>query len=178
MSKDINLLRDRRAGVFQSENIRRTLWIFAGVSLSISVISTVVIFFLKIQSNLPSLQENESRLLTSLSTQRKKVVQYLHFTDRLTNINNVVAKRVAFDKKIDEIQQIIPEGIKVNSLTLDKKRLSMSITASSLVDADNFMKNLKETVDNNKLFSKVNFNGITLNEKKIDYTFSIDADLL
>lgn len=176
MSKNINLLRSKRAKSF--EQITKILWIIAGFSIFIVVASSIAVFFLKMQSQLPILQKTQNDLLAGLSASQTKVIKQVLFVDRLQNISNIISKRTAFDIQIGEILPQIPPAINVNSITIDKKNISMTLSTSSLAEVDTFTNNLKSMVDNEKLIKRVNFSGITFNQKKGEYSFSINADLL
>lgn len=176
MSKNINLLHSKRTR--SPEQNTRILWIVAAASLFIIVISSIAVFSLKLQSQLPYLQKNENDLLSRLSVFQTKIIKYVLFTDRLNNISNIVSNRFQFDTKIDGLIKIIPPDININNISMDKKRISMTISTSSLFAVEIFINNIKTMVDNKQLFSRANFGGITVNHKKGEYSFSIEADLL
>lgn len=130
------------------------------------------------QSQLPQFQKNENDLLSSMSFFQTKIIKYVLFTDRLNNIESIFSKRTLFDAKIDELMPIISSELKIHNISMDKKKLSLTATTLSLSSIETFTDKLKEMVDNKKLFSRVSFGGITVNQKKGEYSFTIEADLL
>lgn len=173
---NINLLHDER--IHASEKDTKILWIIASSTLLIVAVSSIIIFVMKMQSQLPVLQKNENDLLSSMSLFQTKIIKHILFTDRLNNIESIISKRTLFDTKLDEVMLIISSELKIHNISMDKKKLSLTMATLSLASIETFNEKLKEMLDNKKLFSRVSFSGITVNQKKGEYSFTIEADLL
>ena len=178
MSNDVNLLRN--AGRHRQEN-KKLIWISKIVSVCILLVVlffSFLFFFLNSHSQLPDLQKEESSLLSNLSVFHTKAVKLLLTENRIKEISSIMVKRSNFDTVITAITGIIPQEIRIQSFSLDKKNATIILSSSSLSSADRLFDNLSKMVNNNKNFSKITLEDITLDTKSSEYTFSLSFDLL
>lgn len=177
MNKEINLLPSKDRKLDREKKILSILWIFASLSLLIVFASSIILFFLKLNSPLLTLRKKEADILVQISQFGSKEVQFNYLSDRLINIKSIIEKRYSFNEIIEDIIKIVPEDVSADSISLSRGHFSVIFSTKSLLAADKLLNNAIDMTEKKKVFKKVGISGITTNPKTGEYNFSLDADL-
>lgn len=175
---EINLISKKRAEDLGSKKILGLLRLASITSLVLTSVFSVGIFFIKINSPLPSLKEEEKRLLTNLSSSKQQVAKIAILTDRLKTISGILSQRLDFDGLVNSLEAQAPQNIAIKAVTVDKKTVSFEVSSPSLNSLNILIENLAIMVSNKKMFGKITLRELTADPSLGEYAFSIDADLL
>lgn len=178
MSKDINLLSNIGKNFIRNKKLLLFFRITAISLLIIVSVSSITLFIFKWQSPLGDLKKEENRILSNMSQVSPKTVKYLFINDRLNNISNIISQRTDFEKKINILLSEVPQGVSVDSVSIDKKTLSVSFSSSSLYSMGLLIDNLTLMINNNRLLSKVIISGVGEDVLNGNYSLSAKAELL
>lgn len=174
---DINLLSGQKEKLLESKRAVKLFRIISVGCLLFVLVLSVGIFFIKTSSPLSSLQNQEKMFLSEFDSSKQKVAKLYVLSDRLKNIDGILSKRSNFDKTIDALIKQSPEGLQIDSLSLSKKTVLMTIYSSSLNSINTFIDNLMVLTRDKKLFKKITLENLSTDMKATRYSFSIKADL-
>ncbi|QQG40690.1 MAG: hypothetical protein HYV37_04000 [Candidatus Levyibacteriota bacterium] len=177
MNDKINLLKGSKAKRFRQEKILKIIRISSVVSLTLVVLTSLIFFFLKFRLGVESLKEKENAAISQITAVSKKAGKLLYAESRIKDISDILKKRSTFDGVITETVNVIPSNITVQSLNLDKKNLSMTITSSSLLSIDKLLNGFENLSENKKIFAKITLEGLTVDPKTGKYTISLTGNL-
>jgi Tfp pilus assembly protein PilN len=167
MNSDINLLerRKNRIGILRYEKLR--LLRFVAISLLFLTSTLSVILFLLISfSPLPQLKRQEEQGLSTLSQFHPDMAKIYLVNERMDSIKSIIGSRRNFDEILDELQNILPSGIKVDALSIDRKNISLSVSSGSLELIDTFINNVLKSVQEGKDFTKVTLSSLSVDSEK------------
>lgn len=175
---EINLLLKKRVEDSGSKKPLKILRFISISSLVLTLVFSVVIFFIKINSPLPSLKEEEKRLLATLSSKKQQVAKIAILTDRLKTISGILSQRLDFDGFVNSLEAQALSNIAIKAVTVDKKTVSFRVSSPSLNSLNILIENLAIMVSNKKTFGKIILKELTADPALDEYSFSVDADLL
>lgn len=180
---EINLISKKREAILRSKGIVKIFRAAAMVSLFLVFISSVGIFLLKLNSPLPALKREETALLSSLSSLKQRMAKFIILNDRLKNISSILSKRSDFDKKLDALVKIDDltgtlQNIRITSLDMGKKNISVTISSESLYSINVFIDNLVAMSSNKQVFKIITLENVTADQKSGRYFSSIDIQFL
>ncbi|MDP3988402.1 MAG: hypothetical protein Q8P80_04640 [Candidatus Levybacteria bacterium] len=175
---EINLISKRRNELLKSKKVLGIVRIVSGICLFFVLISSFAVFFLKFSSSLPSLKSDEENLLSDLSRSKMKLTKYSVVKDRLVNISDILSKRIDFDSIITLLVNDSPSDFQVDSVIVDKTKISLSATSGSLSSVNLFLNKLIDMSLNKKVFGKINLDNLSLDPTTGKYVFAVSSDLL
>ena len=176
MNDGINLLHKKNK-FFNAEKTSRILRLISFVLLFVIFCSSIILFFLNLQSSLTPLQKEEKFVLSSLSRFNDKAAKLLLIQSRIKDISNILDKRPYFFEISNAIVKEIPPEVKISSITVDSKDISIESSSVSLSAIDLFLNRLLKLKINNKKPVKIVLNGINYDTKSGKYSFSVDLSL-
>lgn len=171
MSDNLNLLRSRKKD--RQEGQLRLIRFLSYGSLFIILISSIALFFLKINLGISDLKKQERSISNSLSLMSGKIVKFIMLKNRMTESTAILDNRTDFSEIIDEAVKDKPESLSVESFSLDKAGLLLNISSSSLTDLDLFLNNLQKEPG----FKKITLENFTLDEMAGSYKLSLKIAL-
>lgn len=171
MSDNLNLLRSRKKD--RQEGPLRLIRFLSYGSLFIILISSIALFFLKINLGISDLKKQERSISNSLSLMSGKIVKFIMLKNRMTESTAILDNRTDFSEIIDEAVKDKPESLSVESFSLDKAGLLLNISSSSLTDLDLFLNNLQKEPG----FKKITLENFTLDEMAGSYKLSLKIAL-
>lgn len=175
---EINLLFKKRVEDLESKKILRILRLASIISLVLVCVFSVGIFFIKISSPLPSLKEEERRLLANLSSSKQEVAKIAILNDRLETMSGILSQRLDFDGLVNSLEVQVPSSIRIKALTVNKTTVSFIVSSSSLNSLNILIENLAIMVSNKKMFGAITLKELTADPSLDEYSFSVDASLL
>lgn len=181
---DINLLVKGKEARFGSRLILRILRITSVVCLVLLSIFSITFFFLRVQSPLQQLKNEESSLLSQIEAIKEKSLKLFILHERISALQNVLTKRKDYTLLIDKLEKVekiskkVPSDATIQAFSLDPTQVSITVSSSSPSSLDTFLNYLIELALRKEVFEKLTLNGIALDDKNGEYTMSIEGKLL
>lgn len=179
--KEINLLQRKKDDLAKSQKIIQILRTTSIIILFLTSLSSVALFILNSQSPIPSLKEEEKKILKQFSTVDGKIAKILIVQDRIGTVNTIINSRKKENQDnyhlIELIMQKVPQGVNINSLSFDKEQINLSVSTSSLNSVDTFLENLTKLVNGKRDFKKAVLKGLSFNGNANKYGFSLEIIL-
>lgn len=178
MNEDINLVPGKRKIALEQKKLVLRLRLFSIILLAVTVFSSVLLFLLKLQSPLPSLQREKNTLLTNLTLLSQKSAKLLLIKNRLNEVAIIEKKRQRLDELIGSTLEGVPQDVSFNSLSIDKKSISITSSSNSLSSINIFLNRLVDKVVKGKNFNKITLDGLSLDSKANRYIIALTLELL
>lgn len=178
MNENINLIPGKRKVVSEQKSLVKRLRMLSIVLLITIVFSSIALFFLKLQSPLPSLQREKNTLLTNLSLLSQKTAKLLLVKNRLKETAIIEKKRQRLDETIGAVVENIPQDVLISSLNVGKKDVLITASSNSLSSMNIFLDRLVEKVLQKKVFSKITLDSLSLDSKGNRYIIAFTLQLL
>lgn len=178
MNKEINLISNQKQ--FAAAQVRRLKFVrmVAGISLAIVVVFSVALYFLNKNSPLDSLIAQEKTATADVGFFKAKAGKVLLLENRLTAIRGILSGRSSFETTIQTFLHIMPPGVTIDTLILDKKNISISFASSSLQSLSTILNFVTDNINNKKIFRHATISGIVFDVKTGSYVLAIEAQLL
>lgn len=178
MSREINLLPKQSQNFLQKEKVFIIVQIVAYGSFILSLTLSLILFFLGQNNDIVRLQSQQKSLETSITLLQNKQLQYMFVSDRISRIQAILKGRNDFSAILQNIEKLIPDSVAIQSLSLDKKTISLIVTSDSLSSMGQFIDLVSSSVKNKKLLKHVTFDNVIANPIKGVYTLSMQGELL
>ncbi|MBI2430430.1 MAG: hypothetical protein HYV39_00195 [Candidatus Levybacteria bacterium] len=175
MSNDINLLKGGKANRLRQEKLLRFLQRGSIISLAAVVVCSMLFFFLNTKSPAISLREEEKAVISKMTAHQKSAVKLLLIEGRTRDILTILEKRSVLDNMVKNISELVPEGVRVDSLQIDRKNFSMIVRSSSLMSLDTLL-NRAVLLTENKKIAKVTMEGLSMDKNRGFYILSFSGD--
>ncbi len=180
MSKGINLLinkKQRTISPLLFDRLRLTRLFAIGLLFLIGSVA-IILFLLISISPLPGLRKQEAYTLTNIAAYHLNIGELILTHDRLKNISDVIEKRTYYDKKINVIENNLPEGITIKTLKMADKTIFIEGTSNSLESINTFFDNLLVSTGRNKEFTSVDMLSLSFDKDKQSFTFQLNLATL
>lgn len=178
MNEDINLVPGKRKVVLEQKILVKRLRTLSVVLLTSVAFFSISLFFLKLQSPLPSLKREENTLLASLSLLHQKTAKLLLMKNRLKETAVITKKRHRLDETIGAVVESVPQDVLLSSLNVGKKDVSITASSNSLSSVNIFLDRLVDKVLQKKVFSKITLDSLSLDSKGNRYIIAFTLQLL
>lgn len=173
MSQDINLL--TKSGVIQQNNLSRIIRAIAISLLSIVAFLALLFFFLKSQSSLFDLQQEEGALITELNRLNVKSAKFLFIKDRLGSANTVIAGRPDLDTPFSLIKRDIGSGLSVTRLSLTQEEFALTIESFSVASLHEYVEKLEKEIKLEKLLKTIRIDNVSFDQKNNRYSLTVQG---
>lgn len=175
---DINLLPQKK---ILNESEKKTAKIFSTAILIVSFLvlliwgSTLIIGKIA-ANNLLNEQKIKQELQETFDQQIEKSQKIYISHKKIAGIKIVLNSRQLQSKNLKAIEKLIPNGIKVNVITLDGQgQLSLSLAATNLTSFNNFITTVNSK-DGSKIFKNLTISGLRMG-KNGDFTFLLGGTI-
>lgn len=176
MNNGINLLDYKNKAEVKKSYPHSKLLRMIAVGLLFVVSSLSVIFFILITlSPLPELNRQYKNAVFNLSHSISDIIRLGVINDRTDSIKKIVDSRQHYDQIMDVLQSKLPSGVAFESLSIDGKNITFSVTSNSLLRIDDFLTALIKNND-----GSIRFSDITLTKLSSDANnnaFSVDLSV-
>lgn len=177
MINDINLLVGKDANYLRQKKLLSLARLIAFVSLGIVALFSVIVFFLNSQFSPTLVKREEDAVLQSLSTLGKKQAKLFIVNNRIQNITTVLNSRVDYYKILSLILGKVPTEVSIDRIEVDKKKISLMISSSSLIPINTLINNFVDMVRKKEIITSLVLNSLTLSAKTGRYSISLSASL-
>lgn len=178
MNKEINLLPAQKRDSAKDKRILFILRVVSISSLFFVILSSIVIFLLNQAYSNSSIKKEKNSILLSLSLLDKKIGKSLFVESRLKDINLILKERASLDERLRIILKEVPKDSIVNTLTIEKKKVVITLSSSSLSSLDLFLNNMLKLFSEKKIISKISLGSLSFDERNNRYILSVLLDLV
>lgn len=178
MDKDVNLLLKKQADFEKQGNSLKLLRIVSVAFLVSLGISSIVLFFLSSRLSPSSIKRQEKTMLYNISFLHAKEAKLAMVLERTRGIESILSQRPDYNLTIGKILQVLPGGVTVQSLSVDKNSISISASSNSLLPIDGFINSLTDLAGRKDVVKDVTIDNIVLNGTNSAYSFSIKINLI
>lgn len=144
-----------------------------GLLFLVSILS-VILFLLIALSPIPQLRRQEQVAKDNLATFHPDIAKLQIINERATAIAGIMTKRTAFDKTIDFLQSKLPRGVSIETLTMSKKAIEVTVSSKSLNSLNAFINNLDASVEQKDTFSSVTLSSLSSEDTKDYYSLTLN----
>ena len=173
MKNNINLLVDKKDQHLGRVDTLRVLRLSAIVLLFLIASSTITLFILISLSPLPNLKAQEKLARVTLSQHHTDMAKLFLIKERTQAAEQVLAKRRMYDRPLEVILSLLPDGVEVEALKVEKNTLSLTVASKSLTLLNTFVGNLTGEVKEKKVFSRVSMGNLSIETTKNRYLVTL-----
>lgn len=179
MNYGINLLENKNKSKAKpaSSGLRKLRWIAIGSLFFVSSAS-VILFLLIALSPLPQLQRQEATARQTLSQYNSEMVKLAVINERTGAISSIIASRPSYDKTIEMLKSIAPDGVVITGFDFKKGLLEVIVSSKSLTSIDTFLNTLADNTKPRGLFRSVMVSPILVDEDKQVVNVTVDIGTL
>ncbi|MCL5439265.1 MAG: hypothetical protein M1268_04775 [Patescibacteria group bacterium] len=178
MSENINLVANRRDESLKEKKSLKYFRIIAIFSLLSVFLFAISLFIFKTSLGLTSLKKQEDTLSANMASLSDKTVKLLLVQERIKNISDALKNRSDVNKILDLVTKDMPQNVSVNSLSIGKKKATLIVSSYSLYDINIFLENLQKMSENKKIFKRLIFDTLSIDDKNGKYSLGVSIDLL
>lgn len=154
--------------------------------LVIGVLS-VSAFYLSRRVSLDSAKKNEASFLDTMAHLRSREAKLLLIKSRINDISEIIsrreqvkgkekAERVNYEKLVKSFKDKIPEGMIVNTLSVEETSVVLNLSSDSLESVDLLIDSLS-ALGQKKIISSLILDSLSLSEDKNRYSILLTATL-
>lgn len=178
MNRDINLIQESGAGSQKQAGVVKKLQTIATVfTLSVGFLS-VALFLLNRQLSPTSIRAQQASVLSNITLLAPKQAKILVLSLRLNDISTILQRRTKYDQILGAIFQNSPTSLSINSLSLSKGLVNLTVSANSLLSINQFIDNLTDMTIKKQFIKTLTIDSLVLNSRTGGYLLSLKLDLL
>lgn len=177
MRNEINLLPSLQTET-ESSGTLKILRILAIGSLLFMLSASVILFLLSQQLSPFRLKKQEKEILYNLSQLHQKEAKLFVVNDRAKSISGIIAGRHNYGLWMDVFLKQIPSDASINSMTINKDKITLTASSKSLLSINTLLNNLIELAKGKKIIKDITIDGLTADVKNGGYSLSISSDTL
>lgn len=178
MNESINLISDKRKGALRRDRSIKIAQRFAIFFLIFVLAVSAALFFAIQNTSLTALSQKEKNDTQTLSFLQQKIVSLFYLDERLKSIDSLIKGRLALEVAIGKIIAGLPNSASIDTFSLDKQNLSITISATSLTPLNDFLNFFIDEATKKELITKITVSSITVDPKSERYVMSIVAQPL
>lgn len=176
MTKDINFLALKNSEKRKTQKGLRLVRITAISSLICIALLSVLASSANRKIYPQALKNERDSLLKSISSLRNQEAKFTIVANRIEDISELLDKRVDYSKIVSKFFEKVPDGIRVDSLRIDKKTILLTISSDSLKSIDEFIDGLINLGKEQEI-SVLVLDSLSMSEASGTYSVSLAANL-
>ncbi len=134
---------------------------------------SIILFFLIASSPLPGLRKEENTAKFEIDALHQKMAKYFVLNDQLRRILAVLKERPSYDRLIYALQKNLPSGMKVTTLKMDDKTVSLTFSSANLSDFNGFLALASGLTEKEKIFGRVVIDSLTVDPENGQYVLIV-----
>lgn len=150
----------------------------AGILSLILVALLAALFFLLGRLLSPGgVQRQQREALKSLELARDKQGALILIGDRVANTTKILNSRRDYSEELNTVFSLTAVGISINSMKVNKDKISLTVLSKSLVSLNDLTNSLVEMAQGKKLVKRLTIDSLVYNEKVNSYLLSLTIDV-
>lgn len=178
MNSSINLISTKNDDLELKLKRLRIVRSIAVASLVLIVLMSVGVFILTLQVPLASIKKEEASTLNDISYLHDKAAKLYLANDRVSNINNIIAKRKNYSEVVNKIVGLMPSDLSIDSLTITDQAILLTVSSNSLQSINQFLNSYVDFGNKGKPIDSVSVDNLVVNTKTGRYSLSFKAQVL
>ncbi len=178
MKNDINLLPPAQIDTEKSLGTLKILKTLALSSLTAVLVISILLFFLSEQLSPARIKKKENELFYNMSFLQQKQAKLAIIKDRLDGISEIIKNRQNYDITINTFLKKVPDGVSINSISIDKSKVTLVVSSNSLLLINNFLNNLIDMAKKKQIIKDITVDTLTANVQNGTYSLSVTTDIL
>ncbi|MEX2007560.1 MAG: hypothetical protein WD992_02190 [Candidatus Levyibacteriota bacterium] len=178
MNNDINLVSSDAEGSDKETKRLESFRLIATILIVGVGFISVLLFVLNRLFSPAGIVKEQEQVATNITLAGEKHAKLTVLTQRLNDISSLLSKRTDYDIVLNEILAKSGGSVSIASLAVDKQKLSMIVSADSLISTNEFIGGLKSMVQEKKFLKNVIVNSLSLNNRASNYTLTLEIELL
>ena len=177
MSNSINLVSTNVVGLEKELKRLKIFRVAAIIGLIFVSLLSVLAFVLNVTLPIESVKNQQKATITEISVFNKKLTQYTLLTDRVRNISSIISNRKDYGLNTSVLFGITPVDASIDTLNIEKGKLTMSVSSASLSSINKFMDDIVALGVKGKIVKNIIVQELTSNVSNGTYSLSIEADI-
>ncbi|MBI2031005.1 MAG: hypothetical protein HYT08_00080 [Candidatus Levybacteria bacterium] len=178
MKSDINLLSRTKVESAIKGRLSNILKIISLISITGVLFTSFVLFILARQLSVDSIREKQNAVIKNINFLKERHARLIVSNQKIEEISQIIKKRAKFDNNLRTVYSKVPGSVSSQSIALDRQKISMNITSSSLISINEFINNFTEMAKSKKLLQDLTVGSIALDPKNGNYSLNIEAQIL
>jgi hypothetical protein len=178
MSNDINLFAGRRQSLEALRSQVRIVRITAVASLVSVGVAMAIMYALLRLSPMDALIAQEQVLIDNLGLLREKGGKVLLLADRMRGIDTILNSQGDIGETIGLFVRSLPSGVRVDTLALNKKTFTVSLSSPSLGPLQQVIDNKDAMIRDTKRFKKTTISSVIYDPIQQRYIVGIESEVL
>lgn len=175
---NINLIQgENKTNITRKSRIIVLRWISL-VFLFFVAIFSILLFILNNRISISEVKNDQSIVLQKISALDEKAAKYNLLNDRLKGITSLLNARKKYTNTLNAILSLVPDGVLVRSLTLDKDSLSLTVVSASLLPLNSFLTNVTKISLEKHVIRDMTIEGLSIDKINGVYSLSLKAKSL
>lgn len=178
ISKGINLLVDKRNVQTKVAGNGRLKYMRLG---AIGILFgagafTIILSILIVLSPLPQLRVDEQKSRDALDKYKLDINKLSFINDRGDSIRKILKQRPLYDKRIEVIQNKVPQGVSFDGFTINKKSYTFRFSSTNLELINELLDSITAISGKGREYSRVYLTSLSTDEES--HRFVVVVDLL
>ncbi len=178
MKTDINLA----SGVLvESASKNKTLKILriSAISGVIFLAATSILLFLLINQISPDkVKKQEDQILFSIKLLHERQAKIAIVNSKISDISKILDSRTNYEFEMNSFLEKIPNDVSVNSLEIDKAKVTITVSSNSLSSIDKMLNSFLEMIARKQIIKSITIQSISSDPISSTYNLSIKANKL
>lgn len=178
MNNNINFLDYKNKVITRRGNTKEKLLRKIALILLFTISSlSVVLFILITLSPLPELAKQRKAASFNLSLADKDIGKLILVKERSDKIQQIIEKRNNYNEDLENFQNILPQGVTIESVSMNQRKMSVELTSNSLRPFNTILDQFANN-DKSQEYSKITMTGLRMNPDKGSFNITFSIDLL
>lgn len=178
MQKEINLLPQKKIGIFDSEMTLNIFRAVAVISMIIVASSFLGVIILGKKYSVDSITSQQADVRMQLGKFKQQINNQLVLIDRVNKIQSILKTRSLLTDNVSLIQKQLPGDVIITSFQITKADLNLTLSSTSLTSLKTFIDSLTGLVQKKSLLKKLTITDVVADTTKGTYSVNIAGTLL
>ncbi len=178
MKTDINLASGILVKSASKSKTLRILRILAICSIIFIAATSIILFLLINQISPDNVKKQEGKILFSIKFLHDKEAKIAIVNSKISDISKILNSRINYESEMNSFFENIPDGVSVNSLEIDKAKVTITVASNSLYAIDKMLNNFFNMIAKKQIIKSMTIQSISSDPTSGNYNLSIKADKL
>ena len=178
MKTDINLA----SGILvESVSKSKTLKILRITGISSIIFITVIsilLFVLINQISPDKVKKQEDKILFSIKSLHERQAKITIVNSKIADISKILDERTNYDSEMNTFLEKIPNDVSINSLEIDKAKVTITVSSNSLSSIDKILNSFFEMIAKKQIIKSITIQSLSSDQRSSTYSLSLKVNKL
>jgi len=178
MKTDINLA----SGILvESVSKSKTLKILRITGISSIIFITVIsilLFVLINQISPDKVKKQEDKILFSIKSLHERQAKIAIVNSKIADISKILDERTNYDSEMNTFLEKIPNDVSINSLEIDKAKVTITVSSNSLSSIDKILNSFFEMIAKKQIIKSITIQSLSSDQRSSTYSLSLKVNKL